>query len=164
MRTSKKQFQKQLAEIERRRARLRRIRQQLLSSTADVSENVAVPISDSYAIGMTQNSPENIPRFLERNAGDPAVQVRSHFPRNLTLVLILFYFCYDRTSYRAFASTSYPEFWNVYVRNAQHSPLPYPMLKKSTRCTFLFATTECTRTRFSRSIIPPTTCDEIKMF
>ncbi|RDB27548.1 hypothetical protein Hypma_003878 [Hypsizygus marmoreus] len=76
-RTSKKAVQKQLAQIERRQARIRRIREKLttthptLNTTA--SPNVCDPASHHH-IGVSENFPQHIGTFLRLNSGDPAMQ------------------------------------------------------------------------------------------
>ena len=79
-RTSRKKFIKQLTEIERRQARLRRIRQKLNAREVNGARNDAAddcPGSSScrYHIGRTQNNPVNIGLFLQENRFDPALQV-----------------------------------------------------------------------------------------
>lgn len=84
MRTSKKNFIRQITQIERRQARIRQIR---LKSTYLTGQNDtrSIVVDDPefssspearYHVGATQNLPVNIPQFLQRNAGDPAVNVR----------------------------------------------------------------------------------------
>lgn len=79
-RTSRKKFIKQLTEIERRQARLRRIRQKLNAREvsgprSDAADNRPGSSSCRYHIGRTQNNPVNIGLFLSENRFDPAVQV-----------------------------------------------------------------------------------------
>lgn len=83
MRTSRKGFSQQMTQIERRQARIRRIRSQLQSSRveADFEEGLSdagISASDPtarYHIGKTQNHPEHIIPFIERNKADPAIKV-----------------------------------------------------------------------------------------
>jgi hypothetical protein len=78
MRTSKKQFLKQLTQIERRQARIRRIRARLSAIGKPTQTNLEFGSSPDarYHISKSQNERESIPFFLQQNAGDPAVRVR----------------------------------------------------------------------------------------
>ena len=79
MQTSKKDYERQIAQIERRRTRIRHIRQKIpnqLTPPSAADEHVAPRIDDHYEIGNTQNHPENILLFLQQNADDPAIRVR----------------------------------------------------------------------------------------
>ena len=65
-------------QIERRQNRIRRIRRQLQtqagqSQTRDF--DAATSPSARYHLGSTQNHPENIPLFLQKHEGDPAIKV-----------------------------------------------------------------------------------------
>ncbi len=59
LRTSRKNFEKQLGDIERRQARIRRIRQRLNAkeSICEVQEKRPESSASSYHIGKTQNYP-----------------------------------------------------------------------------------------------------------
>jgi hypothetical protein len=73
-RTSRKQYVHQLAQIERHRSRIQRIRNK--NKLRPESEEVP-PIPEAHhIIGKSQNFPEKIPLFLEQHAGDPAIKVR----------------------------------------------------------------------------------------
>jgi hypothetical protein len=74
-RTSRKQFVKQLAQIERRQTRIRRARVQLARSSKLPREKVANNVEVSYNIGKSQNCPVNITQFVQTNEKDPAVKV-----------------------------------------------------------------------------------------
>jgi hypothetical protein len=66
-----------MAQIERRQSRIRRIRER--NRIADLAEDEPDLISTPdvhHSIGKSQNNPRNVPLFLQRNAGDPAVKVR----------------------------------------------------------------------------------------
>lgn len=78
LRTSRKDFEKQLGCIERRQARIRRIRQKLTSSTRCALAHEKGPESSAcaYHIGKTQNSPLDLGTLARDNCHDPAVQVR----------------------------------------------------------------------------------------
>ena len=73
MRTSHKAFIPQLAAIERRQARIRRIRmrQEVLSATDPTPET----LEHHHAIGKSQNDPQDINKFLQDNSDDPAAKV-----------------------------------------------------------------------------------------
>lgn len=77
VRTSGKEFVKQMTGIERREARIRRIREKLYSKgkkPADVPS-----IQDPHAhhhIGTSQNNHVDIGSFLRDNTGDPAIKVQ----------------------------------------------------------------------------------------
>ncbi|KAF8063262.1 hypothetical protein FPV67DRAFT_1563422 [Lyophyllum atratum] len=99
-RTSKKQFQKQLAQIERRQSRLRRIKQKLMNlgsqpavavsggAPAAIFGAMGSPQQDSdsatstsggnatahHHIGTSENLPEHVGTFLQVHAGDPATK------------------------------------------------------------------------------------------
>jgi hypothetical protein len=74
-RTSRKQFVKQLAQIERRQTRIRRARDQLARSSKIPREKVANDVEASYNIGKSQNCPVNLAQFVQTNEKDPAVKV-----------------------------------------------------------------------------------------
>jgi hypothetical protein len=78
VRTSRKDFLRQLTRIERRQTRIRRIRDRLPADTVGCSPEAR------YHIGKAENKSENIGRFLQKHTGDPAVMVRLAF---LTLIL-----------------------------------------------------------------------------
>jgi hypothetical protein len=73
-RTDKKLYIKQLAQIERREAHLRRIRARLPENRT-WSEAVASTPKEHHHIGASQNNYEHIGTFLHNHADDPAVQV-----------------------------------------------------------------------------------------
>jgi len=74
-RTDKKQFVKQIAQIERRQARLRRIRSRLPVHVLKQRERVVKSPLEHHHIGRSQNNHEHIGTFLRKHTGDPAVQV-----------------------------------------------------------------------------------------
>ena len=73
MRTSHKAFIPQLAAIERRQARIRRIRmrQEVLNATDPTPK----ALEHHHAIGKSQNDPQDINKFLQDNSDDPAAKV-----------------------------------------------------------------------------------------
>ena len=74
-RTNHKHFIKQLTQIERRQARLRRIRARHKEAGRPTHEEVPISLNAHHVIGKSQNYPEHIPSFLQNNASDPAVKV-----------------------------------------------------------------------------------------
>ncbi len=77
LRTSRKGFETQLGSIERRLARIPRIRQKLSSSSHVTLAHEKGPESSScdYYIGKSQNYPLDLGMFASDNRNDPAVQV-----------------------------------------------------------------------------------------
>lgn len=79
MRTSRKCFEKQLGQIERRQARIRRIRQKLDKNNKihEVLMHEKGPESweSEYHIGKTQNHPLDLGAFAQENRYDPAAKV-----------------------------------------------------------------------------------------
>ena len=73
-RTDRKQFVKQLAQIERRQARIRRICPQKPANQHDDEECAARPEAH-HTIGKTENSSEHLGLFVQKHSGDPAVEV-----------------------------------------------------------------------------------------
>lgn len=66
-----------MARIERRQARIRRIRDRN-PHTKDqeaMADNAATTPHSHYSIGRTENFPEHIGQFISKNSDDPAVQV-----------------------------------------------------------------------------------------
>jgi hypothetical protein len=76
-RTSKKNYRKQLTQIERRQARVRQIRSRLNAGKASRYNEVEYASSSmpQYCIGKSQNQPVILSIFLQENRGDPAVKV-----------------------------------------------------------------------------------------
>jgi hypothetical protein len=74
-RTSRKSFVKQLAQIERRQARIRRLCEKLLKSGTLASETVPCISDEPYNIGKSQNHPVNVTQLLRKHAEDPAIKV-----------------------------------------------------------------------------------------
>ena len=80
---NKKEFERQLAMIERRKARLRRIREtssNAIPQMAGVNQNNVLELiytsaADHYEVRESQNNPINLFQFLQRNSEDPAVRV-----------------------------------------------------------------------------------------
>lgn len=78
-RTSRKDFEKQLGHIERRQARIRRIRQKL-SENGKIGEILAhekrlESSTSDYHIGKTQNYPLDLGVIAQNAYSDPAAQV-----------------------------------------------------------------------------------------
>jgi hypothetical protein len=64
-----------MTQIERRQARLRRIRAKYLKSDQKINEDTSVSPEAHHVIGKSQNFPEDISLFVQKNNGDPAVKV-----------------------------------------------------------------------------------------
>lgn len=79
-RTDRKKYTKQMAQIERRQARLRRIRTTLKKAGKPSDERIPSAPTAHHVFGKSQNHPEHIPSFLQQNKDDPAVAVRSFAP------------------------------------------------------------------------------------
>ena len=74
-RTSRKEFIPQLASIERRQARTRRIRSKLAALQAGPRDTLSDKPEDRYHIGQTQNFPEDLVLFVRKNSDDPLTEV-----------------------------------------------------------------------------------------
>jgi hypothetical protein len=72
-RTNRRQFAKQMARIERREARIRRIRQRNFTTQDSEKEKVASCPEAHYVIGKSQKLPWDVSQFVQRNLGDPAI-------------------------------------------------------------------------------------------
>jgi len=75
-RTSRKVFIPQLASIERRQARTRRIRAKLAALRAGPKESLPDNPEDRYHIGQTQCFPEDLMLFVRKHPDDPLTMVR----------------------------------------------------------------------------------------
>ncbi|KAH7902978.1 hypothetical protein BJ138DRAFT_236039, partial [Hygrophoropsis aurantiaca] len=74
-RTDRKTFVRQLAQIERRQARIRRIKKRLQSQPQPIeNDNVAPDPRMHYQIGGSEKFFDDIGHFLRSHAGDPAIQ------------------------------------------------------------------------------------------
>ncbi|KIJ64394.1 hypothetical protein HYDPIDRAFT_90003, partial [Hydnomerulius pinastri MD-312] len=83
-RTSRKVFIPQLASIERRQVRIRRIRAKLAALQAEPKEPVSIKPEDHHHIGRTQNFPEDLMLFVRKNSDDPlaknfVLKLKAHF-------------------------------------------------------------------------------------
>lgn len=80
LRTSRKDFEKQLGCIERRQARIRRIRQKFNKSNTTCRELIDEKGPESwestYHIGKTQNHPVDLVVFAQEKRHDPAAKVQ----------------------------------------------------------------------------------------
>jgi len=74
---SRKHFVKQLTRLERRQARIRAIRAQ---TGRPQNEETEVKPEVHHTIGVSQNHPVNVPLFLQKSAGDPAIKVSINIP------------------------------------------------------------------------------------
>lgn len=70
-----------MTQIERRQARIRRIRKRLeKKGEKPAAQADIVASSDArYHLGMTQNQPVHIMSFVHKYSGDPAIKVDPHF-------------------------------------------------------------------------------------
>ena len=72
--TSRKGYICQLARIERRQARIRRIREASKATTVPTEAVPDVP-EERYNIGKSQHLPINLNSFVQKNMDDPAMTV-----------------------------------------------------------------------------------------
>jgi hypothetical protein len=72
-RTDRKEFVQQLARIERRQARIRR----MCPQNQPGDEGCAARPEAHHTIGKTENLPENLSLFIQKHSGDPAIEVRA---------------------------------------------------------------------------------------
>jgi hypothetical protein len=84
-----------MTQIERRQARLRRIRTRNQMAGKPMDENVATTPEAHHCIGISQNHPENLFIFLQNHRGDPAIKVIIVFkyyksPTHHSIVRILY--------------------------------------------------------------------------
>ena len=81
-RTNKFFFTKQMAQIERRQKRIRRIRQKISKEGGDLSgigdEVKTNNLDAQHHIGISENLHQDIGLFLREREGDPAVKVLLH--------------------------------------------------------------------------------------
>jgi hypothetical protein len=89
-RTSRKGFLRQLAQIERRQARIRRICEKYQAGDWPVNQFNPGSPNGHHNIGKSQNQPENIPSFLCKHSGDPAIVVRGDLLVFVTMSLLTF--------------------------------------------------------------------------
>jgi len=64
-----------MTKIERWQVHLRCIRAHYQKAGRSLDENVTTSPEAHHVIGVSQNFPENIPTFLQKNGGDPAIKV-----------------------------------------------------------------------------------------
>ncbi|KZP13244.1 hypothetical protein FIBSPDRAFT_662191, partial [Athelia psychrophila] len=74
VRTSHKKFVKQMTAIERREARVRRIRQYVYKGQSQDAESLAFNPELHHQMGKTENQWIDMGEFLRRNTGDPAIK------------------------------------------------------------------------------------------
>jgi hypothetical protein len=88
LRTNGRSIPLQLSKIERRQRYIRAIRGNMHGSpTQSNPEDIVDDPHAQYCIGKTQNSPVHIPTFLQKNEGDPAI--------NVSGILSLVFLCGD---------------------------------------------------------------------
>ena len=80
----------QLTHIERRQARIRRIRERLAKSPPK-TETVSQDPAAKYCISTDEKLPQDIGTFLRSHAGDPAIEVR----RPIILIPLQLNLCQD---------------------------------------------------------------------
>jgi hypothetical protein len=68
-----------MTQIERRQVRIRRIRAQHRKNGNYVNEDIARSPKAHHHIGKSQNFPENIYSFVQKNRDDPAIKVANFF-------------------------------------------------------------------------------------
>lgn len=113
-RTSKKQFKKQLAQIERRQARLRRIRQniQTMGVKKDLQSSSPTDLSSHHHIGVSENLPQHIGCFIQENQGDPATKASTkrftHLLKTNHFLVQIAFLCFSETTYIAAAQNDPP--------------------------------------------------------
>ena len=73
-RTSRKEYIRQLTRIERRQARIRRIRETSKAAVAPAEIIPNIP-NEHYNIGKSQHLPVDLGSFVRKNMGDPAITV-----------------------------------------------------------------------------------------
>lgn len=66
---------KQLTQIERRQARIRKIRQRLARSADMTHETLPTTLESHHVIGQSQNIPVDLPLFVQNYPSDPAIKV-----------------------------------------------------------------------------------------
>lgn len=77
-----------MTQIERRQARIRRIRQRLENKGEKMLEpELALSPTAHYHIGKTQNQPVHVMSFMYTNSHDPAVKVIQYLAFSLDIVL-----------------------------------------------------------------------------
>lgn len=64
-----------MAQIERRQARIRRIRARSFANGKSEKETIAINPEVHHNIGKSENQSEHIGLFATKNSGDPAVKV-----------------------------------------------------------------------------------------
>lgn len=83
-RTDRKEFIRQLTQIERRQARIRRIKQQtsMTKPKADLYQQreTAITPEQHHHIGQNENTYEELGAFLRKHHDDPAVVVCTVYP------------------------------------------------------------------------------------
>ena len=82
-RTSKKNYLRQLTQIERHQVRIRHIRRGLNEGKNPFACNGEPEYASNpmvqYHIGKSQNEPVVLPIFLQENCGDPAIKVNNAY-------------------------------------------------------------------------------------
>lgn len=76
-RTNRKKYIEQITKIERRQARIRRIRAQHQVNKKQVDTAISDPNS-RFTIGKSENNWDHIGTFIKKNEDDPAIKVREY--------------------------------------------------------------------------------------
>jgi hypothetical protein len=71
---------KQVAHIERRQARIRRVKAKQCESKDIVPEKVASSLESNYVIGQSQDLPIDLASLSQQYSRDPALKVRTSTP------------------------------------------------------------------------------------
>lgn len=79
LRTSRKDFIRQLTQIERRQERIRRIRERVDGVHHTLQEPIPRDPMKHYQVGKSQNHPVDVANFSRQNSNDPAVKVTSTY-------------------------------------------------------------------------------------
>jgi hypothetical protein len=111
-----------LTQIERREARLRRIRARLQEAKGPVEEKVVAAPEAHHAIGTSHNYPEDIPLFLQKYAGDPAIKVNKlKFPSHICHLLFS-----GQDFVPKLKDYILPRIRNILIKEAASNPDVYP--------------------------------------
>ncbi|KAH7904408.1 hypothetical protein BJ138DRAFT_1138545 [Hygrophoropsis aurantiaca] len=129
-RTSRKQYVKQMTQIERRQTRIRSIHMRLGNQAKGVplgkDECVVNSLEVHHVIGSSQNIPWDIPSFVQKYAGDPAIrefvpQLKKHLlPRIRAILQSEIAESQGPTTYDGHAQVSSEDNWHfVFFKNKQ---------------------------------------------
>ena len=74
-RTNRKEFVRQMAQIEHRQAHICRIHARTSTNASSPTEKLPITPDVHHCIGQSQNQPEHIGLFVQNNSGNPAIKV-----------------------------------------------------------------------------------------